>query len=335
MDDMFRRTHTTVGRILLLILTIMALAACRRQVIEEVAPTVQPTASPTPRSTPLPTLPGSVALGDPANPIQIAVRPAESDIAPDAVENLEADLLARTAYTVNIITVDSEADAIQLMCDSFSGPVTAAWLSGIGYWTARSRSCGQPLLWIERGSGSNAASGETVVIVARQGGAVTSLNALRGRSFCRISSADLTSWIVPSLMLGASDVDVVRDLKSVRDYPDHDALLAAVASGGCDAAAVPTAALEAADSADRERFIELATSESIPYLLLVVPIQVTLGVRDTLGAALMDIAADRQTAALLRPFLGQNRLQPIASDDLTAFESFMTRSGLDFSLLGS
>jgi hypothetical protein len=49
----------------------------------------------------------------------------------------------------------------------------------------------------------------------------------------------------------------------------------------------------------------------------------------------MDIAADRQTAALLRPFLGQNRLQPIASDDLTAFESFMTRSGLDFSLLGS
>jgi ABC-type phosphate/phosphonate transport system substrate-binding protein len=331
---MFRRTHTTVGRILLLILTITALAACRREVVEEVAPVAQPTASPTPRSTPLPTLPGSVALGDPANPIQIAIMPAESDIASDAVENLEADLLARTAYTVRIVTVDTEADAIQQMCDSFSGPVTAAWLSGIGYWTARSRNCGQPLLWIERGSGSNAASGETVVIVARQGGAVTSLNALRGRNFCRIDSADLTSWIVPSLMLGASDVDVVRDLKSVRNYPDNAALLAAVADGGCDAAAVPTAVLEEADSADRERLIELATSESIPYLLLVVPIEVTLGVRAMLGAALLDIATDRQTAALLRPFLGQTRLQSVTPDDLTAFETFMTRSGLDFSQLG-
>ncbi|MBL8156180.1 MAG: PhnD/SsuA/transferrin family substrate-binding protein [Anaerolineae bacterium] len=334
MDDMFRKTHTTVGRILLLILTITALAACRREVVEEVAPAALPTASATPRSTPLPPLPGSVALGDPANPIQIAVVPADPDLPSDAAENLEADLLTRTAYTIRIVTVDSEAEAIQQMCDSFSGPVTAAWLSGIGYWTASARNCGQPLLWIVRGSGSNAASGETVVIVARQGGAVTSLSALRDRNFCRISSADLTSWIVPSLMLGASDVDVVRDLKSVRDYPDNAALLAAVADGGCDAAAVPTAALEEADSADRERLIELATSESIPYLLLVVPIQVTLGVRDTLSAALLDIAADRQTATLLRPFLGQTRLQSVASDDLTAFETFVTRSGLDFSQLG-
>lgn len=333
MDDMFRRTHTGAGRILLLILTITALAACRPQVVE-VTPGAQPTASPTPRSTPLPTLPGSVALGDPANPIQIAVVPADPELASDAAEKLEADILTRTAYTVRVVTVASEAEAIQQMCDSFSGPVTSAWLSGIGYWTARSRNCGQPLLWIERGGGSNAASGETVVIVARQGGAVTSLNALQGRNFCRIDSTDLTSWIVPALMLRASDVDVVRDLKSVKDYPDNAALLAAVADGGCDAAAVPMVALEEADSADRERLTELATSASIPYLLLVAPIEVTLGVRDTLGAALLDIAADRQAAPLLRPFLGQTRLQSVTSDDLTAFEAFMTRSGLDFSQLG-
>lgn len=333
MDDMFRRTHTTIGRLLLLILIVTALAACRREMVE-VTPIAQPTASPTPRSTPLPTLPGSIALGDPANPIQIAVLPADPDLANDAAEKLEADLLTRTAYTVKLVTVDSEADAIQQMCDSFSGPVTAAWLSGIGYWTARSRNCGQPLLWIERGSGSNAASGETVVIVARQGGAVTSLSALRGRSFCRIDSTDLTSWIVPTLMLSAAGIDVVRDLKSVKDYPDNAALLAAVAAGGCDAAAVPTSVLDETDSTDRERLIELATSESIPYLLLVVPIEVTLGVRDTLSAALLDIAADRQTAPLLRPFLGQTRLQSLTPDDLTAFEAFMTRSGLDFSQLG-
>ncbi len=333
MGDMFRGTHTTVGRILLLILTITALAACRREVVE-VTPTAEPTASPTPRSTPLPTLPGSVALGDPANPIHIAVVPADPDLPADAAEKLEADLLERTAYTVKIVTVDSEAEAIQQMCDSFSGPVTAAWLSGIGYWTALSRNCGQPLLWVERGSGSNVTSGETVVIVAQKGGAVTSLNSLRDRNFCRINSTDLTSWIIPALMLRASDVDVIRDLKSVKDYPDNAALLAAVARGDCDAAAVPTAVLEKAGRADQDRLSELATSASVPYLLLVVPVEVTLGVRDTFGAALLDIASDRQAAALLRPFLGQTRLQSVTSNDLSAFEAFMVRSGLDFSQLG-
>jgi ABC-type phosphate/phosphonate transport system substrate-binding protein len=325
-----QRLVLTIGLVCLSVL----LAACRRD--QTVGPTLQPTLTPTPRSTPLPVVPTAVPPGEADNPLRmVLVAPAgASERVLDSAAAALTESLAEDAEITTVIEwVDTSADALAALCDSFADTAAVAWLDGISYAAAAAQDCGQPLLQVEQGRGSATALGEAVQIYANAELEISGMTGLRNSKFCRLGFDDLYTWRVPALMLLAANVSPIDGLESVTDYDDYAAIIEALAEGDCDAAGLPAAEFDDLARGDaRAAITAVGDSVSVPYAMLMVPVEVPLGVREALTGTLLRLAETDDES--LQTLLGQDGLARVAPDDLESWAAFIERTDLDFAQLG-
>jgi ABC-type phosphate/phosphonate transport system substrate-binding protein len=322
-----------------LVIVLILLPACRRQVAQ-VGPTAAPTLTATPRSTPLPAIATVIPAGAEGNPLQMVIRPDGSmSAARSAIADFEAAILEQSGLTVKVELVERYAEALAALCDSSSGQVSVVWLNGVSYIAARAENCGTPVLQVERGTRRDAKTGEAATIIVNADANISTISALRGKAFCRIAYDDFYTWLAPSLILKANGLNPLSDVSSVADYEDIPALVEAVAEGDCDAAGIPSDALDVYADAigDISETVDTLTTTDIafPFAVLMIPPDVQLGTRLTLNEVLVNLAENSTTAVKMRALLGQNAIIPISADDFTDLVDFVETTRLDFSQLGN
>jgi ABC-type phosphate/phosphonate transport system substrate-binding protein len=310
----------------------VALAGCRRQV----APTLVPTMTATPRSTPLPAVATDVPPGAAGNPIQLVIRPETTESTAKASATVVEDALRKqTGLEIQVVLVTRYAEALGALCDSNTDKAAIAWMDGITYAAAYAQKCGSAALEVERGTGRSAETGSVVQIVASKKADFTGMGGLKGSKFCRAGYEDTDTWLIPSLMMQASNVRPLYDLGSVTDYDDVTALLEAVASGKCEAAGVPKAAVDDADADTRDAVNVVASSAELPYAVMLMPDDLALGVRDSLLDAFDSVTSDTTTARALKDLIGQDALKRVTDDDFSDVRDFVASAKVDLTKLGS
>lgn len=322
------------ARFLLFLLLILSVAACRPQAAA-VQPTAVITLTPIPRSTPLPLLPTAVPVGQGDNPLRLIIN-AAGEVAEDTVSDLEAAIETRTELSVKIELVDTDAEALTALCSATPEQPALAWLSGMAFAAANANRCGQPQLVVSRGTGASAATGQTVTVIARRG--IDALSGIDGRIFCRISSTDLVSWLVPSLMMEAAGLSPIVDPKTIKDYETPEELVKAVSSSACDAAAIhdsSVAELVTDDETVAARVTTVSTSAEIPYAVLTASSDIPLASLTALNDELVRLSRDRQLRTQLKELLGQDALEEVTPEDLQSFLEFVESSGQDLTQLGN
>lgn len=176
---------------------------------------------------------GSDALGSEENPIVWAFVPSgETDQVTAGAEELSALLHEETDLYFKVLVTTEYAGAIQAMC---SDPAEAQMgsLNTFSYVLANER-CGVEAELVAVRYGSPTYNGQ---IIARADSDINSVSDLAGKTFCRSDPLSTSSWIIPSLTMRANGVNPDTDLAEVVDAGSHDAVVAAVYNGDCDAGA--------------------------------------------------------------------------------------------------
>jgi ABC-type phosphate/phosphonate transport system substrate-binding protein len=323
----------------ILVVVLLLLPACRRQGAQ-VGPTAAPTLTATPRSTPLPAIATVIPAGAEGNPLQMVIRPDGSmSAARGAIADFEAAILEQSGLTVKVELVERYAEALAALCDSSGGQVSVAWLNGASYVAAKAENCGTPVLQVERGTRRDAKTGEAASLIINTDANISTISALRGKAFCRIAYDDFYTWLAPSLILKANGLNPLSDVGTVADYEDIPALVQAVAEGDCDAAGIPSDALDVyADMiGDVSETVDILTTTetAFPFAVLMIPPDVQLGTRLTLNDVLVSLAEDSTTAVKMRALLGQNAIIPVTAEDFADLTAFVETTRLDFSQLGN
>jgi ABC-type phosphate/phosphonate transport system substrate-binding protein len=324
--------------LLLMLLIVLVLTACRRA--DDEGQIFVATLTPTPRSTPLPPVATVVPPGSEENPLRMLIRPASTALraaAQNDLNDFQTALQEQSGLVIEVVLVESYAEAVGALCDSSAGQVAVAWLDGVSYMAAMSQNCGKPIMQVERGQRADAQTGESVQMMVSADSGLSALSALDGKNFCRISAEDVYSWLVPSLMLRAAGVDPLS-FAAITDYETIPEMLEAVAEGDCDAAAVSARQYENAerdigDAAEQLQILE--TSVNFPYNILMYPLELPLGQRLALDDALLNMAANDETASLMQSLLGQDDLVRVEADDFEDFTDFMESTGFNFAQLGA
>ncbi len=247
---------------------------------------------------------------------------------------MEAALLEQSDLTVAVELVETDAEALAALCDSVTGTISAAWLSGLGALTAEARNCGTMVLQVERGTRSSATTGDAaaLVVASSSDAPITSASDLTDKTFCRLGVADPYSWLVPMLMLRAAGVSP-DELAAVVDYTDPNEMVRDVANGTCDAAGIAVSAYNDLRVSARSSVKLLSQSPEIPYAVLVYPVEFPLGEQQKLTDALIAIGNGTR-ADLLTPLVGQDQLLAAAPADFSSLRTLISRAGIDLAQLG-
>jgi phosphonate transport system substrate-binding protein len=144
-----------------------------------------------------------------------------------------ADLLTEETglyFDTNVAT--EYAGVIEAMC---SDPPEAHMgsLATFAYVLAADRGCAEAELVSVR-YGSPTYNGQ---IIVRADSGLNSLTDLAGKTFCRPDPLSTSGWIIPNLTLRAAGINPESDLAEIVDAGSHDAVVAAVYNGDCDAGA--------------------------------------------------------------------------------------------------
>jgi phosphonate transport system substrate-binding protein len=133
-------------------------------------------------------------------------------------------------FETNVAT--EYAGVVEAMC---SDPPEAhmASLATFSYVLAADRGCAEAALVAVR-FGSPVYNGQ---IIARADSGISSIADLAGKTFCRPDPLSTSGWIIPNLTLRAAGINPDTDLAEVVDAGSHDAVVAAVYNGDCDAGA--------------------------------------------------------------------------------------------------
>ncbi len=306
---------------------------------------MRPSPTSTPRSTPLPPLPTAIPLGSTGNPLHLVIvapsaleaasapaNAAATEAVDPTISDLEAALLEQTDLTVAVELVETDAEALAALCDSVTGTISAAWLSGLGALTAEARNCGSVVLQVERGTRSNATTGDAAALVVASASPITGAGDLSERTFCRLGVTDPYSWLIPTLMLRAAGVSP-DDLVAVVDYTDPNEMVRAVATGDCDAAGIAVSAYNDLRVSARSSTKLLIQSPTIPYAVLVYPAEFPLGEQQRLTDALIAIGNGTR-ADLLVPLVDQDQLLAATLADFSSLRTLISRAGIDLAQLG-
>ena len=175
---------------------------------------------------------GEAELGTEKNPIVWSFVPSgEMQEVVAGAEGVTALLEEETGLIINTNVATEYAGVIEAMC---SDPVEAhmASLATFSYVLAAKKGCAEAALVSVR-YGSPVYNGQ---IIVREDSGITDLSQLAGKTFCRPDPLSTSGWIIPSLDLQAAGVNPETDV-TVLDAGSHDAVVASVYSGECDAGA--------------------------------------------------------------------------------------------------
>ena len=174
---------------------------------------------------------GAAELGTEENPIIWAVVPSgETERVVSGFEDVAAMIFDETGLVVEPFVATEYAGVIEAMC---SDPAKAhmASLATFSYILANEKGCAEAALVAVR-FGSPVYNGQ---IFVRADSGIESIEDLAGKTFCRPDPLSTSGWIIPSITLKAAGVDPETDLAQVVDAGSHDAAIAGVYNGDCDA----------------------------------------------------------------------------------------------------
>ena len=170
-------------------------------------------------------------LGTEENPIIWAVVPSgETEEIVSGFDDLAAIIFDETGLVVEPFVATEYAGVIEAMS---SDPVKAhmSSLATFAYILASERGVAEAELVAVR-FGSASYNGQ---IFARADSGIETIADLAGKTFCRPDPLSTSGWIIPSITLRANGVDPDTDLAEVVDAGSHDASVAGVYNGDCDA----------------------------------------------------------------------------------------------------
>jgi len=299
-----------------------------------------PTATATPRSTPLPPVPTAVPLASEDSPLIVLMRPEGTRRSSASSAQALGDLIQElTGLVVEIELVDSYGEISTRLCGA--EPV-AGWLDGLTYGVAARQGGADPALQVERDD----ATGYRVDLLmsaelAGDETTVEDIGALAGQTFCRLSSEDVATWLVPGLMLQAAGVDPLYGLEGVLDVADSNAIISAIYNDECQAGAVPNRYFPNRASSElraledlRDKVVAAQSSPELPYGILLYSQTVPLNVRIPLTDVFFQIAASSEHEETLAAILQQDSLERVDESDFVDLRAFLQSSGLDLILLG-
>jgi phosphonate transport system substrate-binding protein len=135
-----------------------------------------------------------------------------------------------TGLVIKPLVATEYAGVIEAMC---SDPPKAhmASLATFSYILAHEKGCADVALVSVR-YGSPVYNGQ---IFVRADSGIESLADLKGKTICRPDPLSTSGWIIPSITLKAAGIDPDTDLAQVVDAGSHDASVAGVYNGDCDA----------------------------------------------------------------------------------------------------
>lgn len=175
--------------------------------------------------------PSTPALGTEENPLIWAVVPSgETERVVSGFEQLAALVQAETGLYIEPLVATEYAGVIEAMC---SDPAKAqiGSLATFAYILAAERGCAEAELVSER-FGFTYYNGQ---IFVRADSGINSIEDLKGKTFCRPDPLSTSGWIIPSITLKAAGINPETDLAQIVDAGSHDASVAGVYNGDCDA----------------------------------------------------------------------------------------------------
>ncbi len=176
---------------------------------------------------------GPGKLGTEENPIVWAVVPSgETERVVAGFEEVAAMIFDETGLVIEPFVATEYAGVIEAMC---SDPPKAhmSSLATFAYILASEKGCADVALVSVR-YGNPVYNGQ---IFVRADSGIETLADLEGKTFCRPDPLSTSGWIIPSITLKAAGVDPDTDLAQIVDAGSHDAAIAGVYNGDCDAGA--------------------------------------------------------------------------------------------------
>jgi phosphonate transport system substrate-binding protein len=163
-------------------------------------------------------------------------------------------------FDTNVAT--EYAGVVEAMC---SDPPEAhmASLATFSYVLANER-CGVEAELVAVRYGSPTYNGQ---IIARADSGIGSITDLAGKTFCRPDPLSTSGWIIPELTMRGQGINPESDLAEIVDAGSHDAVVAAVYNGDCDAGAtyVDARSTIEEDNPDvMEKVVVVEVTEDIP-----------------------------------------------------------------------
>lgn len=205
---------------------------------------------------------GAAELGTEDNPIVWAFVPSgETQTVVTGAEELSGLLTEETGLYFDVLVTTEYAGAVEAMC---ADPAEAHMgsLNTFSYILANQR-CDVETELVAVRYGSPTYNGQ---IIANVDSGIQSIEDLADATFCRPDPLSTSGWIIPMLTMRANGIDTEVDIEVV-DAGSHDAVVAAVYSGDCDAGAtyVDARGTIEEDSPDVMEVVQvIATTEDIP-----------------------------------------------------------------------
>jgi ABC-type phosphate/phosphonate transport system substrate-binding protein len=346
-------TGKSLGFVLLMALLSLFAAACTPPPLPPV-PTRIPS---TPISTELAPVPTALPAGfNEDNPIQIVIVPADFELATGMESDLKALLEELTDVVLEVIFVETQPEALGLLCNSDLGTVSAAWLNGFAYVGALASECGIPTLQLDRNTDGASDTGEAGVLLLNIEYLETGLTGALASTFCRTSISDIYSWTIPLMMLSSEGIPIT-DFNAIHEVEDYDALLEGIISGSCAVIGLPQTVWQAYQDSGNippDTIIEvenITPSPEFPYHLMVFPFAATLEVIEPITDAFIaiDVASGRgeldegeatpevsieANPEMMQALFGDGFFTRVQASDFNDLAAFLESSGLNLGQLG-
>jgi phosphonate transport system substrate-binding protein len=267
-------------------------------------------------------------LGTEENPLIWALVPSsESDTVLasfDAVANI---IFEETGLVIDPFVATEYAGVIEALS---ADPPKAhiASLATFAYLVAAERGVAEAELVSVR-YGSPSYNGQ---IFVRADSGINSLEELAGKTFCRPDPLSTSGWIIPSIELQAAGVNPETDLAEVVDAGSHDAAVAGVYNGDCDAGSsfVDARSSLEEDYPDIMEVIKVINiSVEIPNDGVQYHPSVPREIRDQINAALIAMPETEEGAEALDLAYEWSELSPRTDDFYDPFRQVLDAAGVN------
>lgn len=271
---------------------------------------------------------GGAKLGTENNPIVWAFVPSgETEQVTTGAEELAALLEDETGLFFDILVTTENAGAIEAMC---SDPAEAQMssLNTFSYVLANER-CGVETELVAVRFGSPTYNGQ-IIVNADSG--ISSLEDLKGKTFCRPDPLSTSGWIIPDLTMRAAGIDPQNDLAEIVDAGSHDAVVAAVYAGDCDAGASYVDARSTIEDENpdvMEKVLVIGITEDIPNDGVQFIPGMDAEMRQTIVDALLAISETEEGQAALDTAYSWAALESHGDEFYDPFRQVLQASGLD------
>ncbi|MFN2302275.1 MAG: phosphate/phosphite/phosphonate ABC transporter substrate-binding protein [Anaerolineales bacterium] len=169
-------------------------------------------------------------------------------------------------------------------------------------------------------------------IFVRADSGINTLADLAGKTFCRPDPLSTSGWIIPSIELKAAGVDPDTDLAEVVDAGSHDAAVAGVYNGDCDAG---SSYVDARSNLE-EDYPDIMTALKVINVSVDIPndgVQyqpdVPMDLREKIDAALIAMPETEEGADALFGAYEWNELAPYGDDFYDPFRQVLDAAGVD------